>query len=78
MDVLAEINGKVYARATIDRPGAFMSPFFGVLFPCPSECSTGEMDIRNTFGYCIPASHIAIPEHARGYPAFAIRGNPTK
>jgi hypothetical protein len=34
MDVLAENDGKVFWRATIDRPGAFTSPFSGALFPC--------------------------------------------
>ena len=34
MDVLAENDCRVYARATIDRPEAFASPFSGDLFPC--------------------------------------------
>jgi len=34
MDVLAEKDGKIYARDTIDRPGAFAPPFSGALFPC--------------------------------------------
>ena len=34
MDVLAENEGKVYARATINRRDAFTSPFSGALFPC--------------------------------------------
>lgn len=34
MNVLAENDGKIYARATIDGPDAFASPFSGALFPC--------------------------------------------
>lgn len=34
MNVLAENDGKIYARATIDGPDAFAPPFSGALFPC--------------------------------------------
>ncbi len=34
MNVLAEHDGKIYARATIDGPDGFASPFSGALFPC--------------------------------------------
>ncbi len=34
MDLLAEKEGRVYVRVTIDRPEALASPFSGDLFPC--------------------------------------------
>ena len=34
MDVLAEGDGKIYVRVTVNRPGAFTPPVFDAQFPC--------------------------------------------